>query len=395
MKLSMDAVQMGKVVRQKVGIMAKIARIAIIRTSGMVASVIAASAAIAVITAIASITGIASIIASTQAQADLLFSLESTSPLQEEAEDPSIAFIRPNEINLENQLEILRNASPGALITVGTDRGDFTASMAPQITKVVKIDRSAYVVRYNRIQRALFSISRDHRHFKELRGTKKFSDWERFNPHRWQSDLDKENFQWWRLMIQNRRIDLDRRDRREEFRFDFLEDASLYDRVAQLAKADQSRVLQINLRDLDAFEDILKRIKSEGNEISIIDLSNTWWTSYLGVHGIAKLIERAKPYTNANTIWLFSYMYKGFFSNYFSFTSAEFQKQKAAFHRLALVVNTSYSLVLDKLPPVQGNNPDLSQWVPDEEVTRLPGDCQSLLTGREIDSLRRRIQILK
>lgn len=289
----------------------------------------------------------------------------------------------PNERNPEYYESVTQHAQEGTAIVVGAERGLLLASRVPWIIRLIQIDRDDDVLRLNRINRALIKIARDRVDYLRLRAADDFSIWSLAG---FDSELTPLNFKWWQGLIKSHYLETEPRD----IDGDYMGIDAAFSRIQYLARADRIDILKLNLNDSAAFQRLLRDHGSD--PISLVDLSNTWWESYLGPIGTLNLVRSSEPLVNARTIWLFSNLYGSEFWTYFGFHTASLIRQFIPFTDLASVTNTGYHGLLAEMRPIAGLNPDLSNWLPPTVSLENPTEpCSRLLRG-QVEFIQRKIR---
>lgn len=298
----------------------------------------------------------------------------------------------PNERHPKGLLKTTRHAFSGSAIVVGAERGLFLASLNPQITSLFQIDFLDDIVRLNEIHRALLIVAQDVADYQKLRSADSYARWRAGRESMLfpgTEVLTWQNFRWWRGLVKLGKVEASSRNIRD----DFLEKKNLFSRLQNLARAGKIQILKLDLNDKEDFIKLLLRIRQEGENISVVDLSNAWWPSYVGAAGILRLAKGSANLLNPDTIWLFSYRHDDSIWKYFGFHTNEFLKRQIPFVDLASVVETQYGAVLAAMPAIEGLNKNLARWLPPH--VNLRGSkfgCESLLRG-QVDFIESKIKL--
>lgn len=221
------------------------------------------------------------------------------------------SFIRPNERNPEYLPPILDELVEGGLLIVGTERGFMTAAMLPEITHVFFVDRVPEVVLYNRLNIELLKIARSHRDYVYLRTKASVTELAlRFltsarNPTR-KPTLGQLN---WFVRVLRHRDGADKlttvqsalvsgTDQKapptlsEEA--NYVLNRELGEHLMRLAKEGRMDAYLLDLDDMvavESFRDNEMKPRLDGAPLALIDVSNAWWSEYMGERRFGRLLK--------------------------------------------------------------------------------------------------------
>lgn len=298
----------------------------------------------------------------------------------------------PNERHPLGLLSTTRHAIAGSAVVVGGERGLLLGSLHPQMTSLYQIDFLDEVVRLNEIHRALLMVARDLRDYQNLRGADAYELWisrRNLYPFAGTEVLNQTNFDWWKNLVREGKVEVSSR----RIQNDFLEFQVLFERLQNLARTGKIQILKLDLNNAGDFAKLLLSIRHSGEDISVIDLSNTWWTSYVGPSTVIKLAEKNISTLNRDTIWLFSYRHGTTIWKYFGFHTKELIRQQLSFVDLASLINTQYGDVLARMPAIEGLNVNLGEWLPPEvDLRDSKFECARILSG-QMDFIETKIEL--
>lgn len=222
-------------------------------------------------------------------------------------------FISPNEYFPERAIPIYLRANRGTYVAVGTERGFIGAALS-RSNRLVLIDSSPEVVRYNRINIALLELARNREDYIRLRAQASASQWrdlaQTLAPsHPLRSLLMQgENWTWWnnnvrtpptRAMSLNWTFDsFNGRPRANSSLFrnaNYTQDDALFTRLQTLARQNRIESHLIDLRDSGAISRLSTALSARHATIGILDMSNVWFPKYLKPEGSARVIHLFRP----------------------------------------------------------------------------------------------------
>ncbi|MGE3683146.1 MAG: hypothetical protein AB7G93_15595 [Bdellovibrionales bacterium] len=195
-------------------------------------------------------------------------------------------------------LSALKDASPGMLVTVGTERGFMEAANAPSINRLVIIDKSEAVITYNQINILLLRMAKDRDHYLRLRLRPDIEEWNaaaRFAglSSEEQRFLVRHQAQWKIRVAEHYLFRNFHRPPRANAAFaevNYLFDDGLFAPIQDLARTGGIETYHIDLEDLEKVTELIVRLRLIGLPLSILDLSNAWMGRYLSREGLTHLI---------------------------------------------------------------------------------------------------------
>jgi hypothetical protein len=238
-------------------------------------------------------------------------------------------YMVPNEELPYEMLPVTQNAPPGLLVSVGTERAFITAAINPKaVTHVLMLDYDLENVFYNQMNIALLQASHDRKDYLRLRLSASPAVWQqRARDPRLPVELrgllsSPENWKWWQREVRvNERMrdfhsnpegfmpEIKRRKRQlEEVKFkssNYIWRDDLFSRVHQLAREGKLQALQLDFSNENEVEKVVEALsKSKAPKLSILDLSNAWWSQYIGKDQTARALELFKPVSQSKSLLL-------------------------------------------------------------------------------------------
>lgn len=198
-------------------------------------------------------------------------------------------FVRPNELHPERARGILAHAPPGAYLSVGTERGFIGAALAPAVTHLLLFDRSPEVAAYNRMNVALLRLARDREEYVRLRtrtGAKQIA----LLAHARELGAgdqallrDAKAWRRWQRWQEGSFLNVRQKPNPTRGAFagsNYLYDEALFARVKGMADAGRIAVTRVNMMEADGAARVYEGMKDAGVPVSVVDLSNAWWSGY-------------------------------------------------------------------------------------------------------------------
>lgn len=215
-------------------------------------------------------------------------------------------YVAPNEMQPELMLPLTQNAKPGTLVSVGTQRCFMAAAKLTQITKIHCFDMDLGIVFFDLLNIRLLELAKDRRDFLWLTLDAPVEEWrKRFSSSPMTTEMVDDLYEFWNLRF---RINpLNRFFIRTPAPMTFAEMNYLYDdllfsRVQELARAHAFAIDWINIIRMNQVSELVDAMKSEGDSLSILDLSNV--ADWTGSPALAKPILTLGQVGNPNTIIL-------------------------------------------------------------------------------------------
>lgn len=222
-------------------------------------------------------------------------------------EDVRSSFIRPNERTPEQLPPILDELTEGGYLTVGTERGFMTTAMLPKITDVFLVDRVPEVVLYNRLNIDLLKMARNHSDYvhlrtkatvaelslRFLRSNRKFT----LGQIKWFVEVLRYRDGADKLMtVQSALVSGTNRKAPPTISLEanYVLNPELGLRLMKLAKEDRLNAYLLDFADttsVESFRDKVIRPRLEDKSLALIDVSNAWWSEYMGKRRFGRLLK--------------------------------------------------------------------------------------------------------
>ncbi len=244
----------------------------------------------------------------------------------------NLGFFAPNENYPYRSLNIVGDAIPGAYVTVGSERCFMMGGILKQISSLHCVDRDAEINLMNRINIALLKMAKSRENYVFLRLNANLDDWQ----HCAQSVnlpaaeielLNSYNFDFWTSNVRNNWGFEHFHKRRDAQAFDdravafskanYLYIDSVFERVKQLAQSNSIHVANLDLSEPLEIQSYLTKIIQSGSAISVVDVSNAWWSRYAGIsslHNITEILANLKSMKSRilMTVGVANWAYLGF-----------------------------------------------------------------------------------
>lgn len=200
-------------------------------------------------------------------------------------------FVAPNEWNPRRMRTGFETPlTEGAYIGVGTERTYIAAALNPQINLVIQVDQDSQIVLFNRLNTLLLSVANDLRDYQRLR----FEFSVQVVAHRIQqytkSTTGAEQYLLWFLKTARENKGFEAFGQKialtpfaathfKEARY--THDRLQFQRLQTLAREGRIISLYGNLGDKDFVQDLNEALIRAQTKISLIDISNAWWSQYM------------------------------------------------------------------------------------------------------------------
>jgi hypothetical protein len=213
---------------------------------------------------------------------------------------PNGIFIAPNEVYPQRLSPYVNIAPPGAYVSVGTERGFIGFALTPQATSLVLIDIDKGIVVYNQINTLLLKISKNRKHYLELRLHPNVESWMNASEEARLTDLEKafllEQVKNWKTtVVENSEFSFFHKNPKNPddkfYAANYLYSDELFQRIHQLAKADLIYSLNLNLRNNNSVKLLIEKMKTRDMSLSVLDISNAWGSSQIPSEFLAKDFE--------------------------------------------------------------------------------------------------------
>lgn len=235
-----------------------------------------------------------------------------------------VDFIAPNEKTPIAQLPILNLAPEGFLMSVGSERGFISASLSPQITGVLFVDRTLGITLFNQINIALLSVSAEREVYLKLRFARSFEIWQQVattlkRDHPALKILSDHNIHiWWKTNVAfNSNFDYFHRTTNSEKylinlnktgevpfeKANYLFDDDLFIKLHFLASEGKMQAINLDLERND-LKELVVQLKKSKTKLSVVDISNAWTSTYMGKEGTQKFIEQIGKAADTDTVLL-------------------------------------------------------------------------------------------
>lgn len=248
-----------------------------------------------------------------------------------------------SEMQLGKIQHLVLPAEPGVYLTVGSERSFRGASMMPNVTYLIQIDVAPDIIRYNLINKELLKAPTLHE-YKRLRWEASFLDWKQFiaksNEQKIKVKLNQDDYTWWQQEVRDiegmeypipeqlnrfksapfcpnddisaleKKIDL---GQILDFKTgNYLFSETLYQRLHQLAVNNRILTSQINLMDEGQTQKLIHYLKENNLHVSVLDLDNLYFESYLGQDRYQALVKSFLPLGNDQSRLIVMDNYKDF-----------------------------------------------------------------------------------
>ena len=248
----------------------------------------------------------------------------------------NLEFIAPNEYTQELLAPYLNKAPKGAYVGVGADRAFMAVSMMPEITTAYLTDYSEGIVLFNRINLALIAIAADREDYVKLRLQAflngPISHWEKRlteskNTQLWMWYLLKnpaiQRF-WKHNVAYNTTQDMQRfhSPQNEEYRYllrtkvvtvqtyqhdlvrfaHYMYDDQYFYPLQRLARSGRIQPIQLDFNHSHQRTAFFDGIRASGDLVSVLDLSNAWWSVYIKYENFLDTLEKFKVTSSVNSI---------------------------------------------------------------------------------------------
>lgn len=247
-----------------------------------------------------------------------LLTLANKRPTFQSGNDPmitmsTVAFLDPNERHPRDAQPMLADSAPGAYIAVGTERCFMMGILLAQINQLVCIDRNPMVVAYNLINATLLKLSVSRPDYLDLLLTDELIQWIQKAQGSTVLNEDEKRllsnvkvFEFWRYRVRESKAFDPFHKRYEDNNpsapfagAHYLYDNTAYARIARLAKSDRVESELVDLNEPNALSSIFASLDQKQISVSVIDISNAWWSKYAGPHLVhvvtGPLIKRRDP----------------------------------------------------------------------------------------------------
>ncbi|MDX6769365.1 MAG: hypothetical protein SF051_07520 [Elusimicrobiota bacterium] len=218
------------------------------------------------------------------------------------------SFVRPNELYPEKARGILAAAGEGLYASVGTERGFIGAAMAPRATHLLLMDRSAAVAEYNRMNVALLRLARDRAEYRRLRLEGSAREAARLSEERGLPAADTallaDPAAWRKWRSAQSGNPLNARSGGVFRGSNYLHDDALFARLKSMADGGRIAVTRAVFNDPASVRRLADGIDAAGVPLSVLDLSNAWWSGYLPRKALRGLLDAARAVAGPEAVLL-------------------------------------------------------------------------------------------
>lgn len=232
--------------------------------------------------------------------------------------------VYPNERRPELAESLWRQAGRGVYLSVGSERSFFGAAKT-DATDLIIVDRDPSVLLFAYINRALLKNSRfgDLADYRHLRLEASEAEWKK------RTGLSSAHFKWWDLIIRQGRqpmlIDGEthlsppvespdllhhpKSYRRGDpfFGVNYMVEPELLRRLQTLAEENRIRIIDRDWNDSKLALDLQGVLTRENLNVSVLDLSNAWWPSYINGRNLYRDLNTLSRVARPNSLVLFSH----------------------------------------------------------------------------------------
>jgi hypothetical protein len=224
------------------------------------------------------------------------------------AESRGSKYTKPNELNPEAAIPILRRASSGVYFSVGAERGLNGAAIADNVSHLIQMDLVPEVVLYNQVNVILLKISASLPDLVHLRQAT-LEEWrQRLSTAEGLNGQERELFHVAETHKIYRQVEAAARERLMSPAYfqgsSYLKETRLFAKLQAMAKQGHIQVLTGNLLDTDRLRNTARQLTDLGLSISVCDLSNAWEVKYIGPSGVHTIVEALSPALRDDSIVL-------------------------------------------------------------------------------------------
>lgn len=238
--------------------------------------------------------------------------------------------IAPNEFIQKETKDLFAQIPKGVLVGVGADRLFILAGQSSNITHLLATDYDSNVVLFNTMNIGLLKLSESREHYLTLRVIPEGWSIQDFI-HNWVNEvvssewidsptkdflLQNRSF-WIDEVVRTKDIDLQRfhglLEDTPDYYFEeanYLFDDELFSKLQKMAREDRMEAISLDYNQPLQVRSVMQAIHAEGLKLSVLDLSNAWWKSYIKPENLEKIIlyssEIALP---KSTLLLTNYNY--------------------------------------------------------------------------------------
>jgi len=228
------------------------------------------------------------------------------------------SYVEPNELHPEHARPIFEKAQPGAYVSVGTERS-FVGAAAAGATHLVLVDRDPAVASYNRANAELLRLAADREQYLALRRTSldgvlrvaRLRGWSDERVRRLHDDL--------KVFHPAQRDHILHDTSGLAFAgVNYLRDDTLFSRLKSIADAGRIAVLNMRLDDEPLAAAMTEALADAGARLGVLDVSNAWYTQYMGERPFAELVATMSRIADSRSIvmvtdgWRGAWRYHGF-----------------------------------------------------------------------------------
>ena len=212
---------------------------------------------------------------------------------------PFGAYFKPNEPYPARALPVFQAAPEGAYVSVGTERGFIGAALSPRVTHLILVDRDVGINNYNRINVLLLRMAKDIADYRRLRLQPEIDEWISRAGEAALTEVDqqmlREYFGVWKSDVVNnssfRAFHKEPSDSGSKFYgANYLWNEELFARIQTFAKEGRISVGNLDFSRTDAVQAVAKEIEGMGVKLSVLDISNAWWSVYLKKSDLEKVL---------------------------------------------------------------------------------------------------------
>lgn len=220
--------------------------------------------------------------------------------------------IRPNEIQPEMMIPLLKGAPAGAIVSVGAERGFIATSLAPHLEQIFLVDVNQGVQLYNLINIELLKANANAESFRQaklrpgmeffqkvadcprlgLTAAQLMAFWEDHVPH--ETRL--------RMLMRGAPYHRARMPFPREANYHINE--NLYQRLRRLALQDRIRVFNLDLRSKSEVQNFVEAMLIDKIRLSVIDLSNAHEELYIGQFRTNRLLREFAKVAVDRAFWI-------------------------------------------------------------------------------------------
>lgn len=239
-------------------------------------------------------------------------------------------YVSPNELYPEKAIPLYKQASQGVHLSVGTERGFIGAGLNPNATHLLLVDNNPLAVRFNWMNIGFLQLAKDredylhlryHATYDEIRERLEKAAKGKVHPAANAHLRDIPMFRWWEEKVRpdprgfadlnwlqgtNKKSSNMAKKRAFE-KSSYLHIDEVFDRVHALAQEGKIFAFQQNIADKNFPERLQSLLGPEKLKIGTADISNAWWTEYVGKEGMKNFTQAIDQSGSGRTLLILTH----------------------------------------------------------------------------------------